>query len=194
MTAITISILASCLCLCLVFFLLGGRKTGREKRETSPGELPIAGLSAVCVKHFDILFRDGDRRELSLKPELRAVRSRLWRDRRRIVLVWFDELQQDVQILWRFHRFLVRSGLPASFEEELAVALSAWFALVNLKLAWGIVFVSGPFAFGRVLRSVRIPVEWLSQRSARRLERASSETRVRLEKEWARRVAALEPL
>lgn len=185
---VTFLIALACLCSFLVFFL----RQRPLSSHTAARVLSIEGLLAVHTRYLDVLLARDDYDKLRTRSELKPVREKLWRDRRRAVLIWLDDLKRDVRVLWEFRRFLVSHGLPVRFREEFAINFLAWLALLYLSFARATVFVFGPFSFSRVLRSARMPVERLSTRGATLLARFPSDIRARIERDWVRQVAVLE--
>src|SRR5713226_7609927 len=119
MVGIIVTFLVAVLGLCLLFvFCLRLDGTVSKHPHDNQSHVPVAGLSAVFLPSFDIIVGNDDYRKLRTRPELKSVREMFWRDRRRIVLMWLDELRKDVHILWKFRRFLVRNGLLVTFREE----------------------------------------------------------------------------
>jgi hypothetical protein len=184
---ITILIALALLFLFLVFFLC------RDKAPAYAGSRDrfIAGLSAVRIEHFDILFNRRDYRELSTRPELKRVHRRFRQNRRRIVLMWLRELQNDVHITWEFRRFLVRNGLRTNFRQEVNIFYAACSALFYLAIARASAFVLGPFTLPRVFRDARGAVERLSSQGAGLLDRLPAQRKAEVEMKWVQRVHLL---
>lgn len=177
------------LALLFVFFL----PTNGRSREHPAGQThrPVAGLSATSMDDLNVLFRSDDYLTLSAVPELRSVRKKFWRDRRRIALIWLGELQADVHILWEFRRFLVRNGLQVTLRQEAGIAYAAsvaWLCLSAVRLA---VFVFGPFALLRSLRNTKSLVEQLSSRDVALLARVSAPEKAEIEQSWTHHLQLL---
>jgi hypothetical protein len=192
MVAIFITILVAVLGLGFLFVFLfrSSRSTGEAAggAETRPA---VAGLSAACVSDFELVFRSEDYRKLRSRPELRPVSKQFWRDRRRIALMWLQELHTDVTILWELRRFLVGSGLHVTLGDEASVASVALAAVVYLRAVQATVFVFGPFATFRTLRNAKLLVEELSSVAAGLLARVPAPRKEEIEELWARRLQAL---
>jgi hypothetical protein len=184
MIEIAITLLVSAVCFCAFVFLF-----------LFQGELPsevdhacrshVAGLKSVYFPPFDVLAGYEDYRALVRRPELKSVSTRFRKERRRIVLMWLQELRRDLRLVWEFRKFLVRNGLPVTLRDELAVGLTAFAALTYIGILSLTVFVVGPFVPRGVLRKVRAPVERLSIQSAALLSRTTNKTRLQIEEMWA---------
>jgi len=178
-----------CLVLVLVFFLTREVQT---ESGAAPVHPPVAGLSGACLQHSDVLLGRDDYLQMRNRPELKPVRERFWRDRRRIVLIWVGELERDVQLLWEFRRFLVRNGLHVALQEEVGILFTASWALLYLKLTRIIVFSFGPYVLRSVIRNVKLPVEQLSSRGAGLMARVPAEMKTQVERGWAEQVLILD--
>lgn len=190
MIEIAITIVISVFCLSAFIFLLG---RGREHFSKRDLDRHVAGLNALHFSDFDILSGYLDYQVLLSRPELKSVRVKFRRDRRRIVLIWLKELQRDLQVIWEFRRFLVKNGLPITFHDEVRVGLAALASLSYIGLMRLTVFILGPFKPQRVLRKSRTPIERLSVQSFGLLARAPHETRAKVEEAWAKHLVALRP-
>jgi len=192
MAAIFVSILISVICLLLLFlFFIRTDAPAAETPAPKHIDLSIAGLSAVCILDLDTLLGDRDYRKLRGKPELRRTSERFRRDRRRIVLMWLEELRSDVNVLWQFRRFLVGDGLPVTFREEVTVASAALIALLYLKIVRIAVFILGPFATFHALRNAKILVEDLSILGGALLTRVPASRKAEIVERWAQHLRAL---
>jgi hypothetical protein len=192
MTEIILTFLAVLLCLVLfLWFFLRHDGIVSESVDCDPPRQPIAGLSAVCVQQADLLFGQDDYRKLRMRPALKSVSDRFWRDRRRIALRWLGDLEGDVRVLWEFRRFLVRHGLQVTLQEELGVAFSALLALLYLKLLRVVVFLSGPFLLFGALKSGRLLVEGLWDAGVAQLARVPTEMKTEIEQSWAQHLLVL---
>lgn len=192
MAAIFVSILLSIICLLLLVLFLS-RADGRPA-ETSAGKLnedSIAGLSSTCIPDLDSLLGHGDYLILRATPELRPISDRFRRERRRIVLLWLEELRHDVSTLWKFRRFLVRDGLPVAFREEVTIASAAVIALLYLRIVRTAVFILGPFATFHALRQAKALVEDLSILGGAVLSRVPASRKAELVERWAQHIRTL---
>ena len=177
------------LCLLFVFFL---RHDGTPKHPNdNQAHVPVAGLSAAFLPPFDIIVGNDDYRKLCTMPELKSVREMFWRDRRRIVLMWIDELRKDVHILWEFRRFLVRNGLLVTFREEVRVIFTGLLALLYLKVVRAAVFIFGPFALHGALGNARLLVERLSIWGEGALARVPAARKAEIEQRWTQQLLAM---
>jgi hypothetical protein len=189
MVGLVITVLTALLLLfvSLVFFLHGDKATAN----LGSSSRSIAGLSAVHIQRFDILLDEKDHHKLLTRPELKLVHKRFRRNRRRIVLMWLRELQNDVHITWEFRRFLVRNGLRTTFGQEVNVLYAACSALLCLAIARACAFILGPFALTGILRNARGAVERLSGRGAGLLDRLPEQRKTEIERKWAQQVLLL---
>src|SRR6266702_2446543 len=154
MVGIILTFLVAVLGLCLLFVFWHDGAGGKQSTDNQ-AHASVAGLSAAFLPPFDIIVGNDDYRKLCTMPELKSVREMFWRDRRRIVLMWIDELRKDVHILWEFRRFLVRNGLLVTFREEVRVIFTGLLALLYLKVVRAAVFIFGPFALHGALGNAR---------------------------------------
>jgi hypothetical protein len=187
---IVFTFLAAVVGLCLLFVSLRHRGTDKLSSEKQV-RARIAGLSAVFVPSLAIIVGNDDYRMLSTRPELKSVRKRFWRQRRRIVLMWLGELQKDVHVLWKFRRFLVRNGLLVTFREEVGVVFTGLLALVYLKVMRTAVFIFGPFALHRALGNARLLVERLSRWGEAALARVPAARKAEIEQGWTQQLVAM---
>ncbi len=189
MVGLVITLLASLLLLFvfLVFFLHS------DKAPTNVGSSgrSMAGLSAVHIQRFDILLDERDHHKLLTRPELKPVHKRFRRNRRRIVLMWVRELQNDVRITWEFRRFLVKNGLRTTFRQEVNVVYAACSALLYLAIARACAFILGPFALPGIFRNAGGAVERLSGQCAGLLDRLPERKKAEIERKWAQQVLVL---
>ncbi len=176
--------------LLIAFSLRRNENTGKQVDTDKQAHVPLAGLSAVFLP-FHVLLGNDDYCKLRTRPELKSVREMFWRDRRRIVLMWLGELQKDVHILWKFRRFLVRSGLVVPFREEAGVVFAALLALLCLKLVRAVVFFFGPFALPWALGNARLLVEQLSTRGVAPLAHVSAPKKAEIEQRWTQQLLAM---
>jgi hypothetical protein len=178
------------LCLFSVFCLRHDRIGGKHPTDNRPHVL-VAGLSAALVPPFEIIVGTDDYRKLRTIPELKTVRGMFWRDRRRIVLLWLDELRNDVHVLWEFRRFLVRNGLPVTFREEATVVFTGLLALLCLNVVRAAVFVFGPFAVQGALGYARLLVGRLSTWGLAALAHVPATRKAEIEERWTQQLLAM---
>lgn len=184
MIQVVVTLIASLLCLCAFIFLFV-RRTDVSTKASQRSDLHVTGLNGVHFPDIDILSGYYDYQALLMNSELKSLRIKFRKDRRRIVLMWLQALQRDVDVLWEFRRFLVRNGLPVTFRDELTIGLAAFTTLIDLRLLRFAVLVLGPYQLRWALRRVRGPVRRLSNQSVAILSRAPSQTRERVEELWA---------
>lgn len=184
MIELIVAFLVALVSLCLVLLVFGlPRRTTQS--DVSPVCRSMAGIGGARSEEFDLIFHSDDYQLLNARPELRNLRSRFWRDRRRIALKWLLELRKDVHVAWTFRRFLVRNGLRVAFRDETGILVTALLGLGYLALARTAVFLSGPFLCVHLVRITAVRVERLSQRCDRLLYLLPGEKRIEIEKKWA---------
>jgi hypothetical protein len=174
--------------LLLFFVFLKIAMQGLPKAESSSHAISAVGqmvsLQGLSFKGAQQLFEPTEYRLLKSTPELAQVAKSFRKERKALVLLWISLLQQDVKSLWRFRRFLVRSGVPATFGEEADIFGTAILAILSLHFLYAFVWVLGPFAFSGVTRSIRSLVEGVSSASARILERLPQSGWPEVERHW----------
>ncbi len=178
------------LLLFLLWFLRGQR---RESDQTLPlGALnQIVSLRGLAFRKSELLLDDVDYRMLSSRPGLRPLARQLRCDRRRIVSLWFELLQEDIKKLWSFRRLLVRHGVSVGLAEECRIAATALLALTLLYLLRVVVAAAGPFTVAQLLRGAADQVEAASRLCAALLSQVPPSSRAQLEREWAAEFAVL---
>lgn len=186
-TGILVTLGVGFLCLALFLALLLQGDRGAADGEVAPAPLP--GLSTAHLENAEIVFAArNDYRKVREKPELAKLARRFRRDRRVIVSMWLRELQRDIWTVRDFRRFLVLNGLPVRLRDELAIGLAASGALLYLQCLRALVFVFGPFILIGAVRSAGLPVQYLSRRGARLLDRVPSTVRAQIRQRWADRL------
>jgi hypothetical protein len=140
-----------------------------------------AGLRLLDPAEFDML---------RATAELREVAAAYRKERQALALVWISLLRNDVNGLWRFRRFLVRNGVPATIGEELGVLSDAARATLFLSFLRIVIMAFGPFAFSGAARNAHRMVEQMSEASARVLDRTPRHGWPEIERAWQKGVAA----
>ncbi len=174
------------LLLFLVFLIIAMQ--GLPKVQPSSDAVSAVGqmvsLQGLSFKGAQQLLESTEYRLLRSTPELSEVAKSFRKERKALVLLWISFLQRDVKSLWRFRRFLVRTGVPATLKEEAEVFGAAILALVCLSFMRVFVLVSGPFAFSSAAAGMRSLVERVSRASAIILERLPQSGWPELERNW----------
>lgn len=192
MTGIIVTFVAAILGLCLLFvFSLRAGQTSTREVTFKEVQASVPGLTASLFPDIEVLFGKDDYRKLRGTPELRPLGGRFRQDRRRIVLMWLSELEDDVRLLWEFRRFLVRNGLSVTLREEATVASAAGIALIYLRLSRAAVFLFGPFALPGALKNARSLVQRLSSREVILLARVPAPRKAEIEQKWAQHLLSL---
>lgn len=178
---------------CLMVFLALALRHGREPSDDAARVPPvdrIAGLSGLPFSNLNLLLGSDDFEKLRSRADLRPVSVRLREDRRRIVLHWLRLLQEDVRVLWRFRRFLVRSGVTVTLYEEIRSFLTAALATAYVRGLRFFVFLFGPFVLREPLQRAKCLVERVSFLGAALLARMPASTSAEIERKWAKAVAS----
>jgi hypothetical protein len=187
MSHIAIFVLAA-MGLLLFFVFLKIAVQGLPKAEPSSRAISAVGqmvtLQGLSFMGTQQLLEPTEYRLLRSIPELSQVAKSFRKERKVLVLLWISLLQQDVKSLWRFRRFLVRTGVPATLSEEAEIFSTAILAIVSLNLMYVFVCVFGPFAFSHATRSIRSLVERVSRTSALVLERLPQSGWPEVERNW----------
>jgi hypothetical protein len=174
------------LVLLIVFLLLGLQ--GPPKADADAAALAALGqmvsLKGASFVQGDRLLDDTEYRLLRSNPDLRQVAAQFRRDRRELTLVWIDALLEDLEALWRFRRFVIQRGAPTKPGEEWAILRSFIVAVILLNLVKLSVLTLGPFAFSRMARRARRPVDAMSRAAANALARVPSTGWSDLERAW----------
>lgn len=116
--------------------------------------------------------------------ELREVAAAYRKERQALALLWISLLLNDVNGLWRFRRFLVRNGVPATAGEEAQILSDAVRATLFLGFLRIVIITFGPFAFSGAARSAERMVERMSRSSARVLDRLPRHGWPEIERAW----------
>jgi hypothetical protein len=174
------------LLLFIVFLKIAVR--GLPKAEPSFSAVSTVGqmvsLQGLSFKGTQQLLDSKEYRLLRSTPELSQVAKMFRKDRKALVLMWLSLLRQDVKSLWRFRRFLVRTGVPATLSEEVGIFGNAILAIMALNLLYVFVSAFGPFTFSDAIRSIRSLVERVSSASALILERLPQSGWPEVERDW----------
>jgi hypothetical protein len=133
------------------------------------------GLRILDSSEFDML---------SGTPELREVAITYRKERQTLALAWISLLRNDVNGLWRFRRFLVRNGVPATIGEEVRIFSDAAQAALFLSFLRVVIVTFGPFAFSGAARSAHRMVERMSETSASILDRLPRHGWPEIERAW----------
>jgi hypothetical protein len=121
--------------------------------------------------------------------ELQEVAAAYRRERQALALVWISLLLNDVNGLWRFRRFLVRNGVPATMGEELQILSDAVRATLFLSFLRIVILTFGPFAFSGAARNAQHVVEKMSHSSASVLDRLPRHGWPEIERAWHKGLA-----
>ena len=122
--------------------------------------------------------------------ELREVAAEYRKERQALALLWISLLLNDVNGLWRFRRFLVRNGVPATMGEEIQILSDALRATLFLSFLRIVILTFGPFAFSGAARNAHQVVEKMSHSSASVLNRLPRHGWPEIERAWHKGVVA----
>ena len=128
-------------------------------------------------------------RMLNSTAELRELAALYRKERQALVLLWISLLQDDVNGLWRFRRFLVRHGVPATLREEIQILYAAVRAVLFLNFLRVTVRTMGPFALSGAAQNARGLVERMSYASAAVLGRLPRNGWPEIERNWHKSLA-----
>jgi hypothetical protein len=135
------------------------------------------------------LFDPAEFHMLQSSPELREVAAAHRKERQALALLWISLLLNDVNHLWRFRRFLVRSGVPATAGEEMQILSDAVQAMLFLGFLRIVILTLGPFAFSGAARNAQQVVEKMSHSSANVLGRLPRHGWSEIERAWHKGLA-----
>jgi len=121
--------------------------------------------------------------------ELREVAAAYRKERQALALLWISLLLNDVNGLWRFRRFLVRNGVPATMGEEMQILADAVRAVAFLSFLRIVIITFGPFAFSGAARNAQQVVEKMSHSSASVLNRLPRHGWPEIERAWHKGLA-----
>ena len=109
-------------------------------------------LEGLAFPNAASLLDDSEYRLLTSNPYLQEVAKRFRRERQTLAVAWISMLQADLKTLWRFHRFLIRQGAPAHFQEEFQILQTYIVSVVLLSMFKILVATGGNFALSRSAR------------------------------------------
>lgn len=173
------------LILLFTFLLLGLQGPPKADADALAAVGQMVTLEGTSFVQGDRLLDDTEYRLLKSNPALNQVAARLREDRRELALLWIDVLLKDLQVLWRFRRFVIQRGAPTKLGEEGAILRSFIVAVVFLNVLKLSVFALGPFAFSRMARRACRPVDAMSRAAANVLGRVPSAGWADLERAWS---------
>jgi hypothetical protein len=183
MIELLLAILAG-LVLLFAFVLLGLQGPPNADADALAAVGQMVSLEGTSFVQADRLLDDTEYRLLKSNPALNRVAAQLRKDRRELALLWIDVLLKDLHALWRFRRFVIQRGAPTKLSEEGAILRSFIVAVVFLNLLKLAVLALGPFAFSRMARWARRPVDAMSRATASVLGRVPSAGWPDLERAW----------
>jgi hypothetical protein len=180
------------LAVCLFWFLVF--VTRREPRPSESEVIDhsaLGGISTGNTVQLEILLGIDDYRKLKTRPELKLTCARLRQDKRRIALLWLDDLGRNVDLAWEFRRFLVGNGLTVTVRDEIEIGVGACLALACVSAARIIVLTCGPFALRSVGPSTIRCVTSVWGRAALLLSHVPAAARAQLQQKWTQHVLTL---
>jgi hypothetical protein len=117
-------------------------------------------------------------------PDLHKVAKQFRKERQELALLWISLLLSDLKTLWRFRRFLLRQGVPATLGEEFEILRVFVLSLLLLSAVKASIWLCGPFVFARVTRRARYGVERMSYATAGLLDRVPQTGWAEIERNW----------
>jgi hypothetical protein len=126
---------------------------------------------------------------LQSTEELREVAAAYRKERQALALLWISMLLNDVNGLWRFRRFLVRNGVPATMGEEMQILSDAVRATLFLSFLRMVILTFGPFALSGAARNAQYVVQKMSHSSASILNRLPRHGWPEIERAWHKGLA-----
>lgn len=144
----------------------------------------MVNLDGLSFVHGSRLLDSSEFELLWNTPELREIAVAYRKERQALALTWISLLNNDVRGLWRFRRFLVRNGAPATPGEELQILSDAIRATLFLSLLRLVIVTCGPFALSGAARNAHRTVERMSLTSAKFLDRMPRHGWPDIERAW----------
>ena len=147
-------------------------------------------LDAVSFTRPELLFDSTDYESLRSIPQLHDVAKQLKKGQRKVALLWLGLLGRDVRRLWRFWRFLIRSGAPMNWTDELNIAATAALSLALIAAIRLIVFLGGPFLLKQSLTLASNQVGRFLSWCALAYGRIPSARRLQMRELWEEQILA----
>ena len=177
--------------LCAGFIALGF-----QRRPNGASNAPIVSavgqmvrLEGLAFPNAARLLDDSEYQLLGSNPYLQEVAKRFRRERQELAVAWISTLQGDLKMLLRFHRFLIRRGAPAQFQEELNILQTYVISIVMLSVMKMLIRSGGSFALARSARRAGRMVDRMSVVAANALNRIPQAGWPELERSWANNAA-----
>jgi hypothetical protein len=159
---------------------------------TAPDSSAVSAVSQMVnlsLVDSNRLLDDTEYLLLRSNPALAEVAGQLRKERQELALLWITLLLNDLKELWRFRRFLIRSGAPTTFGEEYGILQALVISVVLLNLMKVSIRIAGPFALPRAgRRAGRLVVE-MSYAAATVLHRIPAAGWPEVERSWTSSVA-----
>jgi hypothetical protein len=166
-----------------------GFKRGRRRGAPDSSVVAAVGhmvrLEGLAFPHAACLLDDSEYRLLTSNPYLQEVAKRFRRERQDLAIAWISMLQGDMKTLWRFHRFLIRQGAPARFQEELQILQTYVLSVVLLSMFKLVIASGSSFALARSARRAERLVGRMSTVVSNGLVRIPQAGWPELERSWA---------
>ncbi len=142
-------------------------------------------LDGLAFPNPGRLLDDSEYELISSNHYLRGVAKRFHRERQQLAVAWISTLQGDLRTLWRFHRFLIRQGAPAQFQEELQILKTYVLSVILLVILKMMIGTGASFALSRSARRAGRLVDTMSQVVANGLARIPQAGWPEVERSWA---------
>lgn len=188
-TLFGVAVLAAGVLLLLPMF----RPVQRPATDEAVDRPQLVGVSFTSAAELEMLLSDLDYRRIRSRPELKSTSRKFRRELTKIAVLWLAELRRDVLIVREFRRFLIVSGIPLRFQEEVRIGSIVSLALLYIGVNRILVDCCGQFAIPGLLRSARLLVESLSRQGAGLIAYAPAATRSQLEEKWAKHILTWNP-
>lgn len=170
------------------FLLLGFQGTPKAVPDSS-AVTAVSQMVNLSLVDSNRLLDDTEYLLLRSNPALVGVARRLRKERQELALQWISLLLNDLKALWRFRRFLIRSGAPTALGEEYGILQAFVISVVLLNLMRVSIRVAGPFVLPRAGRRAGRLVVQMSYAAASVLHRIPTAGWPEVERGWTSGVA-----
>jgi len=174
-------------------FLLLGVKRSPKSVAAPSGAVTAVGhminLESLAFTNPKRLLDDAEYQTLRSNPALHGLARRLKKERQELAILWISLLLQDLRTLWRFRRFLIRTGVAAGLREELGIVRGFVTSMVLLTVLKISIHAFGPFVLSRTIRRAGGFVDSMSNSTAAVLGRIPPAVWPEIERNWMQSAA-----
>jgi hypothetical protein len=170
------------------FMVIGFQGTPKAVPDSS-AVTAVSQMVNLTLVDSNRLLDDTEYLLLRSNPALVEVAEQLCKQRKELALLWISTLLSDLKALWRFRRFLIRSGAPTTFREEYGILQTFILSVCLLNLMKASIRIAGPFALPRAGRRAGRLVVQMSYAAASVLRRIPSTGWPEVERSWTSGVA-----